>query len=79
MGDREKREFYVRNKYDIKWSLSLTIVAILESLMFWLMGLKELSVANLLVALLLCFLFWGNYRTLNLEKRRLERKKEFGV
>lgn len=79
MDDRTKRESYVRNKYDIKWSLSLTVVAMLGSVTFWLMGIRELSGLLLLVALLFWLLWWGNCRTLNLEKKHLERKKDFGI
>lgn len=75
MSDREKREFYIRNRYDVKWSLSLVIATMLESVAYWLMDLKELSNWTLLVSLLLWLLFWGNCRTLNLEKRHFERKK----
>lgn len=79
MDDRTKREFYVRNKYDIKWSLSLTVVAMLGSVTFWLMGIRELSGLLLLAALLFWLLWWGNCRTLNLEKKHLEIKKDFGI
>ena len=83
MDDRERREFYVSTRYDIKWSLSLAIVTILGSLMFQLMGLRKLAYLELLVSLLFWLLFWGNCRTLNIErereKARLERRKSFGI
>lgn len=73
MGDKAKKEHYVRNKYDVKWSCALTFVAMLGSLMFQIMGIGWLSGWNLFISLLFWLLFWGNYRTLNAEKQRLER------
>ena len=79
MDDRTKREFYVQNKYDIKWSLSLAFVALGGALIFGLLGIRQLSTLNLRVALLFFILFWGSYRTLNAEKKRLEKKRNFGA
>ena len=79
MSDREKREFYVENKHDIKWALSLAIMSLLGFILFQLIGLKDQSWLDLLCAFLFGFLLWGNYRTLNTEKERLKRKKDFGI
>lgn len=79
IDDRTKREFYVRKKYDVKWSLSLVIVAMLGYINSLLVGLSALNNWYLLVTLLFLILFWGNHRVLNIEKRRLERKKEFEI
>ncbi|MBI2674633.1 MAG: hypothetical protein HYX22_02765 [Candidatus Yanofskybacteria bacterium] len=83
MDDREKREFYVRTRYDVKWSFSLAVVMMLGSLMFQLMGLIKPAGLMLLLFFLFCLLFWGNYRTLKIEiereRRRLEMRKSFGI
>lgn len=84
MSDREKREFHVENKYDVKWSFSMTVVLLLGSVLSQLIGLQGQVWLELLCAFLFWLLFWGNYRTLtilknflNEEKERLKRKKDF--
>ena len=84
MSDWEKREFHVKNKYDVKWSFSMTIVLLLGSVLSQFIGLQGQVWLELLCAFLFWFLFWGNYRTLtmlknflNKEKERLKRKKDF--
>ncbi len=79
MSDKEKREFYVEKKYDIKWSFSMTIGLLLGSVLSQLIGLQGQVWLELLCTFLFWLLFWGNYRTLNTEKKRLNRKKDFGI
>lgn len=79
MDDRAKREYYVRKKHDVKWSLSLTLSTMLSSINFLMMKLSWLSGLVLFISLLFWFLWWGNSRTLDIETKRLERKKEFGT
>ncbi|MEK7138669.1 MAG: hypothetical protein AAB799_00630 [Patescibacteria group bacterium] len=79
MSESEKREVYVRQRYDIKWSLSLAFVGVLSALMFQLFGLGLLANLNLLVSLLFWLLFWGNHVTWSVEKKRLDRKRSFGI
>lgn len=79
MDDRAKREFYIQKKYDIKWTFCLTIVCILGSIIFWLSSRSDLAFLELLCAYLFWLLLWGNYRTLNLERERLNKKKDLGI
>lgn len=79
MDDRAKRESYVRNRYDVKWSLSFVIICGLGSIIFRLCGSSNLAFLELVMAFLFLLLWWGNCRTLNLEKERLNRKKNFGL
>lgn len=79
MDDRQKREFYVKNKYDIKWAFCMMIMLLLVFVLFQMIGLKNQSWVGLLCAFLFGFLLWGNYRTLNIDKERLKRKKDFGI
>ena len=79
MNDRQKREFYVKNRYDIKWTSCTMVASLLGFILFQISGLKDLSWWNLLCTFLWGLLLWGNSRTLNMEKDRLKRKKDFGI
>ncbi len=79
MNDRQKREFYVENKYDIKWTFCMTVISLLGFTLFQLIGLKDQSRWLLLHAFLWGLFLWGSCRTFNIEKERLNRKKDFGI
>lgn len=79
MSDQEKREFFIEKKFDLKWPLALIVVSILGFFIFQLTGAKDLSWWNLLYALLFGLLLWGNFKTYNFEKQRLDRKKDFNI
>ena len=79
MSDREKRAFYVENKFDLKWPLALIAVSILGFFIFQLTGAKDLSRWNLLCALLFGLLLWGNFKTYDFEKQRLNRKNDLNI
>ena len=79
MSDREKREFYVEKKYDIKWSSCTMVALLLGSILSQLLGLYRQVWWELLCVFLFWFLLWGNYRTLNIEKERLKKKNDFGI
>ena len=68
MNDQQKREFQVKNKYDVKWSFSFTVMSLLGFVHYQVVGFIDLSWWYLLVAFLFLILFWGNYRTLNMLK-----------
>ncbi len=84
MSDYEKREFHVKNMYDVKWTFCMTLVSLLSSVLSQLIGLQDQVWPELMCAFLFLFLFWGHYRTLTMlkdflskEKKRLKRKKDF--
>lgn len=79
MSDREKREFFIEKKFDLKWPLAFVVMCIFGFFIFQLTGAKNVSWWNLLCALLFGLLLWGNYRTYDFEKQRLNRKKDFDV
>lgn len=63
MDDQEKREFYVKNKYDIKWSLALMGVCLLGAVLSIILGLSHQAGWNLLCAFLFWLLSWGTLKT----------------
>ena len=79
MDDMTKREFYVQNRFDLKWPFCLIVVCVLGSVVFNLNGRSGLAFLELVCAFLFWLLLWGNYRTLNLEIERLNRKKDLGL
>ena len=76
MSDKEKREFYVSKKYDIKWPLCFMVATLLGCVIFQLNYRSDLAILNLICSLLFGLLWWGNYRTLNIERRRLELREK---
>lgn len=79
MDERERLSFYVNKRYDVKSSFCMMVMCLLSSVLMRLIGLKDLSWWNLLCFFLFWILFWGNSRTLNIEKERLKRKNDFGI
>lgn len=79
MDDRQKRELYVKNNYDIKWTSCAVAMCLLSFVKDWMIGLNNQSWWNLLCAFLFGLLLWGNLRTLDIDKKRLKRKKDFGI
>jgi len=79
MSDQEKKEFYVAKKYDIKWTSSMAVMSLLGFVLFQLIGLKDLSWWNLFCAVIFGILFWGNYRILHVEEKKIIIKKNFDI
>lgn len=79
MSDEEKVKFYVAQKCDVKWSLTLTLVCLLGVPLSVLIGLPKQIGWHFLCSFLFGFLLWGNYRTLKIEKDRLKRKEDFNI
>lgn len=79
MNDCQKRELYVKNRYDIKWSSCAVIVCLMSFVKDRMIGLGDQSWWNFLCALLFGLLLWGNYKTLNTEKERLNKKNNFSA
>ncbi|MDP3800132.1 MAG: hypothetical protein Q8Q90_01785 [bacterium] len=79
MDDRQKRELYVKNRYDIKWTSCMVVICLLSFVKDRMIGLNDQSWWNLFCAFLFGLLLWGSYGTLNIEKKRLKRKNDFGI
>ena len=86
MDEQQKREFHVKNRYEVKWSFSFTVMSLLGFVLFQLIGLEDLSWWYLLCAFLFGFLFWGCCRTLGtlkdylkVESDRKEKRKLFNL
>ena len=79
ISDQEKREFYVEKKYDIKWTFSMMVAMLFGSMVSLLSGRREEVLWMLICAFLFGLLLWGAYRTLDIDKKRLDRKKGLGI
>lgn len=79
MSDRKKREFYVNAGYDIKWSLALTVVCFLGVPLSILLGRTGQVPWNFICALGFGLLFWGNYRTIDKERKRLDMENDLEI
>lgn len=76
MGDRQKREFYVKQRYDIKWTFTFLVAFLLAVPLDFLIGVPYQAWWNLLCAFLFWLLLWGNLKTHDFEKQRLDRKND---
>lgn len=79
MDEREKLSFYVNRRYDIKWTSCMVVMCLLSFVKDRMIGFNNQSWLNLLLAFLFGLLLWGNYRNLNIDQKRLERKRDFGI